>query len=78
MCAHLRLYFSLLVSRILISMFTCVLAVASLIGGVSTPSSGATATMGGDLLTPLSAGLEGLSLGGQSGPAYQVRGVHIQ
>ena len=46
-------------------------------GGVSTPASGAQATMGGDLLTPLSAGLEGLSLGGKNDPAYRVGSVCV-
>ena len=34
------------------------------------------AAMSGDLLTPLSAGLEGLSLGGKTQPSYQVH-VHL-
>ena len=46
------------------------------VGGVSGPSSGAAAAMGGDLLTPLSAGLEGISLNGSTQPSYQVH-VHV-
>ena len=41
--------------------------------GPSSSGGGAGAAMGGDLLTPLSAGLEGLSLGGKTQPSYQVR-----
>ena len=64
------------------TIFTCVLEYhrANLLfllwypGGVTTASSGAPAGagMGGDLLTPLSAGLEGLSLAGKTQPSFQV------
>ena len=41
--------------------------------GPSSSGGGGATAMGGDLLTPLSAGLEGLSLGGKTQPSYQVR-----